>query len=1252
MPLNNFTTCAKRPFVCDAFSKIRTSGDGIVDELSLSCEIYCEVRTSDDLGGAWARYSELLDDASGTTVISKKEFRHGLGAVVKSNSGNINLTGSRVDDNGVLRIVGGVSSSNWNLQTQNDFFEFVHGLWSQTHRRSQNSTATEPAINSPSTHDGASGSETWGFTTINYTGGPGDDFYFEYAYTVNTTTNYLTLSGLPNFSRYDTRAWKEKVQFTTKNGASFPTTTPQIAANTTYQLGVDQIYDSEGNVIDNIVTWTSTNGEFQVDTLSGTDIEFTNSGSGADSLWIKTPWAKEVYVEEVSGDVSYDTFSFRIHVRGDSDMGTSCEVRYRRHGETTWMRAADARAYRARNDYEAYRWHISGCVMRLSPNTKYDIQFTLNNSDGVYLGGTSQGTSAVIQSNFRTRMRPVMPTGGTTHTPTTVAEIRTLLGCAGTSGTTASAGDIIKITASDFSDSSGTNKLDGISVSGTELSPILIQGVGSTSILPRLVFADNADWLTFSDLQIRNWYSSGIGATDYLSVFGVKAICDSEGIVFQNCEIRNPNLPTDVHSAASSGERYDGHGGFILGGANSEDTKWWLIEDCLVELGTYPEFDSVTYTSQNNSSSVKDSWTPGMAFDNRTRSSVISFCRFNNLYEAGYGHSSGSGGGNVSLHNIVDHTDFYSIYDDLYELDHSEGGNLHHHCKSWHGSNFKNTNINGVHPPLSQWHWRAQPRYYDQYNVSNAGTTDGYNSWDITFQNQAGTVDYLVSASGNDIISGHTIRQRNYKAYTLSSGDTINCSAHGFSNGDRVCFIGSQASAVPTELTAETYSLSSGKTDEDETPTPSTFYYVINANTNDFQISATSGGSAITSISDPGASGRYVADVDFLFTWAVRRRYSDVPDNTVDENGDPDPVNRDNLKCEITTRLSGSYSGLSEYNNTSGPDSDFPILFSSSVRSSFAGYRLVSAQDDDTGSTPNWLVNSQHTGAPNQSSKDAGFKWRGSVNHCPLNVVGTSLQTQYKNSNMHLLAKQSAYWASSIWLRSSGGYFQSNIDSISGAPTDSLTVGGTVKYNYWDRNAYFNIYATTHNKSLIGASTIASMYSTYGIDQNSVELLIPSGGDRVSDDLDNVWQQTNVATSSPEAGFWGPTDFGTRSPLVPKDTGDCYDAGPIESDMPGIENLSGPFLDNTDTGNVSFLTTKTNNRRDIGPIQNGLGDMPTGVRSFVDFLSFYLPDGWSIQSPGSNFSSLGVTSGTGTERVIVANSSGTAAILVEHEDID
>lgn len=63
--------------------------------------------------------------------------------------------------------------------------------------------------------------------------------------------------------------------------------------------------------------------------------------------------------------------------------------------------------------------------------------------------------------------------------------------------------------------------------------------------------------------------------------------------------------------------------------------------------------------------------------------------------------------------------------------------------------------------------------------------------------------------------------------------DTFQCAGHGLSNGQKVVVFGSEGGAVPTGLTEG-----------------DTVYFVVSAATNTFQLSATSGGAAITGITN------------------------------------------------------------------------------------------------------------------------------------------------------------------------------------------------------------------------------------------------------------------------------------------------------------------------------------------------------------------------------------------------------------------
>ena len=81
------------------------------------------------------------------------------------------------------------------------------------------------------------------------------------------------------------------------------------------------------------------------------------------------------------------------------------------------------------------------------------------------------------------------------------------------------------------------------------------------------------------------------------------------------------------------------------------------------------------------------------------------------------------------------------------------------------------------------------------------------------------------------------------------------------------------------------------------------------------------------------------------------------------------------------------------------------------------------------------------------------------------------------------------------------------------------------------------------------------------------------------------------------------------------------------------------------------MVTKTEDRRDIGPNQAGL-PTPRGARSYADFLSYVLPDGWEVKASGSDYSNLGVHPGSGVERLIIGKTDNSAAILIEHEEVD
>ena len=1153
-----------------------------------------DVASGEALTGTWGRYEEILTiEASGTEVIERKEFRDGLGAVVNDNGTNINLSAARVDDNGVLRVTGGCASGDWNMQQLEDWMEAVHGLWSQTHLKTPGSVATEPAVNELSSNGGEAGSQTWGLVGKTWTGAPTDDFGFQYAYTVDTGNNLITLTDFPTFTRWDTTEFRELIQFET-DGASIPPNNQSFVTGTTYST---TNYSS------------GPNGTFNV-----ASADWTGEGT-ADGRYINTPFAVETYLVELLGNVTYDSCNFILHTRGDYDQRTTAEVRFRRTGTETWTQTISARQARGHQSWDNYRFNISSTIQRLTPNTEYDLQLTLSNPSGIYADGVNEGTSYVTSTTFRTRQRPVLPTGGTTHTPTNLTEIRELLGCAGAGGTPASAGDIILLPSGDFSDKDGTNKLQDISIAVTELNPIYIQGSGTVTELPRLDFTNQAsgvNWLIFDNFRIKNWGGDMASTNNYYAVSGPNGTNgNTHGIVFTRLDIQNPDIQdADIHGLAVSGERYDKQGGFFSGGANGEDHKWWNIEDCNIHLGYYPETPL---------SGLHNTWQPHEGFDLRTTSTVIQFSNFRNMYENSFTHTGGNGGGNLALHNEVHHNTFYAITDDWIESDESDGGHVIHDNIVNHGANWFNTNLEGLVPACiggagqSGWHYTAYPKYYGDFTISNSGLTNGYSSWDIT--NTSPNISYNSTTS---------IQQRTYQQYTLSGGDTFNITNHGYSNDDRVVFIGQQDVTIPSGLTKESYTVSSNQTTGDR-PEAVTEYYVVNANANDFQVSLTQGGAAVNGIVDSAsASGRYVGGPD-RDLWVASQDWA-------------------TNAAKITTRMSGSYPTRTEYQNTAGPDQDFPVLIDNSRRTSiaFSGYRIFSLQDN-IGGVPHWLINNQCSGNMLVGSSDGVLKIK--VDGASLNMLGQVIHCQYQWFRSERMEKNaSQYWTNCIYLQQSNGYFSTSNYGIGTGPTAGTT-GSPIctRYTYWDRNGWFN---ADVSRNLLGQGTVPNMTTAYCIDANSNEILTP-----VSGDLLNFWAESDSPVMTPEPGNFWDSDYGTKERMFANQAGNLYGEGSSNSDLPGVDHVQGPYITATDSSNLSFMTTKAQNRRDVGPNQAGL-PTPHGSRSYTDYLSYILPSGWEVKSPGSDYSSLGVHPGSGVERLIIGKTDNSAAILIEHEDVD
>ena len=77
----------------------------------------------------WSRYDDILDGDAGDTVqVGPVDFRDGLGGSLVSRGANVNLVGARVDDEGVLNVLGGVVPGQLG-QVQDEMFTFIRSLY-------------------------------------------------------------------------------------------------------------------------------------------------------------------------------------------------------------------------------------------------------------------------------------------------------------------------------------------------------------------------------------------------------------------------------------------------------------------------------------------------------------------------------------------------------------------------------------------------------------------------------------------------------------------------------------------------------------------------------------------------------------------------------------------------------------------------------------------------------------------------------------------------------------------------------------------------------------------------------------------------------------------------------------------------------------------------------------------------------------------------------------------------------------------
>ena len=142
-------------------------------------------------------------------------------------------------------------------------------------------------------------------------------------------------------------------------------------------------------------------------------------------------------------------------------------------------------------------------------------------------------------------------------------------------------------------------------------------------------------------------------------------------------------------------------------------------------------------------------------------------------------------------------------------------------------------------------------------------------------------------------------------------------------------------------------------------------------------------------------------------------------------------------------------------------------------------------------------------------------------------------------------------------------------------------------------------------------------------------------------------QVKTPAPNTPMSEWRG--DWGTQDFMVPAPTSDLYGNGLRDEDAPGLAMFLNPYLTSSAD---SVLFTKVGlppkDGRDIGPVDNGMGHYPNGVRTYGDYIAYQLPDGWEVKTPGGDWSSLGISS-NGVERLIVGRVDNSVICRVSFE---
>lgn len=233
-----------------------------------------------------------------------------------------------------------------------------------------------------------------------------------------------------------------------------------------------------------------------------------------------TSWNAEVTVYSTIYSIGYEW-----GLTGDSDHDAKITATYRKAGSPSWLRAAPAArvdTYWAGSANGGNFNHVAGSLLRLEPNTTYEINLAASDPDG---------GSATKRFTFRTYGVPQRPTGPIKNaTPATFASVYA----------TAQPGDRIMLAGGVYNSLGSNLQINRSGTGAHNAHEDSINRIG-------LIAADPANPPVFNriDLSANNVYFEGITfrgqgtgynpGQDYAAYAGIRTMGEARNIVVSHC---------------------------------------------------------------------------------------------------------------------------------------------------------------------------------------------------------------------------------------------------------------------------------------------------------------------------------------------------------------------------------------------------------------------------------------------------------------------------------------------------------------------------------------------------------------------------------------------------------------------------------------------------------------------------------------------------------------------------------------------